>query len=171
MYRKPAPMSGLHLPDDFDCGKTELNTYLVDRALTNHQENYARTYVIADRDFHVHAYYSICTGMIERNIAPRQVGGHGAPGEIPVVLLARLAVDSASQGKGLGGALLRHAFQMALQASEKIGISAMLVHALDDDAVRFYRRYNFRSAKGLDRTMLRSLRDIAASKDASVADP
>lgn len=167
MFRKPAPLAEFHQISDFDCGNEELNSYLVERALANHVEGYSRTYVISDVNYRLAGYYSICGGMIARSVMPRQIGSHGAPAEVPVILLARLAVDVRHQGQGLGADLLKHACQTALLSAERIGVRAMLVHAIDDEAVRFYKKYNFHQARKLERTLLRSLKDIAASLQAS----
>jgi GNAT superfamily N-acetyltransferase len=162
-YRRPALLTEAHVVHGFDCGKAELNSFLVERAAFNHAEGYSRTYVISDAHDHVAGYYSICSSMIGRENAPRQIGGHGAPGAIPVLLLARLAVDRAAQGRGIGGLLLRHAFETAVLSAERVGRRAILVHAIDDDAERFYVNYGFRRASGVERTLLRSLKDIASS--------
>lgn len=170
MFRRPAPLSESHKLLDFDCGNADLNTFLLHRALTNQRDGYTRTYVIADEVLRVVGYYSVCSSMIGRNVVPRQIGGHGAPSAIPVVLLARLAVDKRFQGQRLGADLLRHAMQMAVLSAESVGASAMLVHAIDDEARRFYQRFNFRSAKDIDRTLLRTLDDIAISMRAERAE-
>ena len=101
--------------------------------------------------------------MIGRQNVPRRIGGHGAPTAIPVLPLARLAVDRTAQGRGIGGLLLRHAFETAVLSSESVGSRAILVHAIDDDAERFYLNYGFQPAKGVERTLLRSLKDVASS--------
>lgn len=167
MFRRPVLLADRHIVDDFDCGKSELNTYLVERALFNQIEGYARTYVVSDERDRVAGYYSICSSMIGRANVPRQIGGHGAPGNIPVLLLARLAVDRSARGEGLGALLLRHALETAVLSAETVGSRAVLVHAIDDEAQRFYLRYGFRPARGLERTLLRSLKDIAASMAAA----
>lgn len=170
MYRRPAPLSEFHQLADFQCGKDELDLYLRQRAMTNHMEGYSRTYVIADEEYRVAGYYSVCSATIGRNFVPRQIGGHGTPTEVPVILLARLAVDHRHQEIGLGADLMEHAFRTAVLSADRIGVRAMLVHAIDDDAVRFYTKYNFRLAKGLDRTLLLSLKDIAVSLQAARSD-
>lgn len=167
MFRRPAPLSERHQLFEFDCGKGELNTFLIERAMTNHLEGYSRTYVISTEDYRVVGYYSICTATISRGFVPRKIGSHGAPAEVPVILLARLAVDHRYQGNRLGADLLKHALQTAVLSADKIGVRAVLVHAIDDEAVAFYRKYNFHLAKGLERTLLRSLKDIATSLEAA----
>lgn len=162
-FRKPAPLSGAHKIDGFDSGRAELDEFLFNMALHNQREGHSRTFVIADADYNVVGYHSLCAGMISRNNAPRSVGGHGAPRDIPVALLARLAVDKKHQGKGLAKALLRNAFNAVMSSSQLVAFRAVMVHALDEDAERFYRKFGFKSAKGLERTLLLSLNDIAAS--------
>jgi GNAT superfamily N-acetyltransferase len=162
-FRRPALLQDHHNRDGFDSGKPALDIFLKTMALHNQVQGYTRTYVIADRDFRVLGYHSLCAGMISREHSPRQVKGHQAPADIPVALLARLAVDRTSQGLGLGGELLRHACLSVLATSETIAFRAVMVHALDDDAAAFYTRYGFRQAKGLERTLLLPVKDIAAA--------
>ena len=153
MFRRPSPLSESHLVSDFDCGKSPLNDFLILTAISNQRAGYSRTFVIADAEFRVAGYYSLCASMITRQAAPRDIGGHGSPKEIPVVLLARLAVDSRYHGQGLGALLLKNALASAATASENVGIRALMVHAIDDQAAHFYRRYGFRSVKDDNRTL------------------
>ena len=162
-FRRPTLLSDVHRVDEFDSGKPALDAFLRDMAMHNQREAYARTFVIATDDYRVAGYHALCAGMIHRNDAPRVVKGHRAPGEIPVALLARLAVDRRYQGQGLGAALLRHALLSVLAAMETVAFRAVMVHALDDEAERFYLKYGFRSAKGLERTLLLPAKDIAAA--------
>ncbi len=163
MFRKPAPLAEHHRVDDFDSGKPALDVFLKDMAFHNQQQGYSRTFVIATEDDRVVGYHSLCAGMISRNSAPRQVKGHNAPGEIPVALLARLAVDRRSQGMGLGKALLKNALLAVVSSSQFVAFRAVMVHALDDEAEAFYLKFGFRTAKGLERTLLLPTRDIVAS--------
>ncbi len=163
MFRKPAPLAEHHQTGDFDSGKPALDAFLKDMALYNQQQGYTRTFVIADENYHVAGYHSLCAGMISRDHAPRQVKGHNAPGEIPVALLACLAVDRRHQGRGLGKALLKNALMAVVSTSQLVAFRAVMVHALDDDAEKFYVNFGFRSAKGLERTLLLSTKDVVAS--------
>lgn len=163
MYRKPAPLGDRHGLADFDSGKPALDAFLKEMALHNQAQGYTRTFVIADADFRVVGYHSLCAGMISREHAPRSVKGHPAPGEIPVALLARLAVDRHHHGRGLGGELLKNALLAVVATADVIAFRAVMVHALDDDAERFYLKYGFRPAKGLERTLLLPVKDILAS--------
>lgn len=166
-FRRPAPLTERHHVDDFDSGRPELDDYLKTLALHNQQQGYSRTFVICDADNRVVAYHALCAGMISRENTPRQVAGHGAPREIPVALLARLAVDRRYQGQGLGGALFKNACLAVISSSQLVAFRAVMVHALDDEAEAFYLRYGFRRAKGLERTLLLPTKDIAVSLQAT----
>lgn len=147
MFRKPAPLSEFHIIEGFDCGKPLLNNFLTMMALTNQRQGFSRTFVTAAADFEVAGYYSLCAGMISRDDAPRHIGGHGSPKEIPVALLGRLGVDRRHQGRGLGELLLRSALAAVYSASQHVGFRAVMVDALDDGAALFYAKYGFRSAR------------------------
>lgn len=161
MYRRPAPLASQHRFDGFDSGKPDLDAYLHDLARTSHESGLARTFVIAEADFAVVGYYSLCAAMIARKEAPRDIGGHGAPRDIPVALLARLAVDRRYQGRGLGAQLLKASLLSVLAGAEHVAFRAVMVHALDADAAGFYSKFGFRAARGSEDTLLLPLKDIA----------
>lgn len=167
MFGKPALLSEIHKLDHFDSGKPSLDYFLRSVALASQRDGHSRTFVIADNDFNVVGYHALCGGMLDRENTPRQIGGHGTPREIPVALLARLAVDINHQGRQLGTMLLRHAFSCVLSASEFVGFRAIMVHALDEDAVAFYEKFGFRASKGLERTLLISLQDVTTIMERS----
>jgi GNAT superfamily N-acetyltransferase len=91
--------------------------------------------------------------MMARAVAPRSIGGHGAPREIPVVLLARRAVDGKHHGKGLGALLLKSAVAAAAAAAQNVGVGAVMVRAIDEPAARSYRHRGFRTTKNDDLTL------------------
>lgn len=126
----------------FDCGVPALNEYLKQYALQNQKKNAARTYV-ATRGKRVVGYYTLAYGSVACDEAPDQVKAGLARHPIPVILLARLAVDQTEKGQGLGAGLLKDALLRTLQAAEIAGLRAMLVHAKDDAAKRFYEKYGF----------------------------
>lgn len=162
-YRKPAPIDDQHVIDGFDSGKPSLDEWLRDMALYNQIQGYTRTFVIADEDYQVIGYHSLCAGMIHRNETPREIKGSKAPPQIPIALLARLAVKKEHQGKGLGQALLKNALMSVVSAAQVVAFRAVVVHAIDDDALGFYTKYHFRETKGVERQLILSTRDIAAS--------
>jgi GNAT superfamily N-acetyltransferase len=131
----PVPLSSEHDLSDFDCGEPALNDWLWHRALKN-ESRFSRTYVVCDGN-RVVAYFCISAGAVERVAAPGKVR-RNAPDTIPVSVIGRLAVSRDHAGKGLGGDLLSDALRRIAVASQSIGIGAVLVHAKDDAAKRFY---------------------------------
>ena len=136
------PLTKDHILDEFDCGKHEsLNHWLKKYALTNQASQSSRTYVVCSGE-KVVGYYAIAAGSVRRSHAPSRIA-RAQPDPIPISLLARLAVDRRCQGKGLGPALLKDALLRIEQAADIIGIRAVLVHAIDQDARSFYKKYGF----------------------------
>lgn len=161
--RKPCPISDKHILDRFTSGNPLLDDWLRDRAAYNQEQGFSRTFVVADEDYNVVGYHSLCAGMIHRNDVTRSVKGSQAPAEIPVAVLARLAVDRAFQGRGLGAALLKNALMSVISSAQLVAFRAVVVHAIDDEAVSFYRKYHFRATKGMERRLILPTRDIVAS--------
>lgn len=168
-YRKPCPIGSQHILDGFDSGKVSLDDWLRDMALYNQEQGYSRTFVIADEAFRVVGYHSVCAGMIHRNDVSRSVKGSKAPAEIPVAVLARLAVAGAHQGKGLGKALLKNALMSVVSAAQVVAFRGVVVHAIDDDAVRFYKKFSFQETKGIERRLILPSKDIIASLGAATS--
>jgi GNAT superfamily N-acetyltransferase len=143
-FAYPALISVEHDVAPFDCGNLSLNEYLQRFALSNSASGIARTWVTtASGGGPVVGYYSLVASSVEKARVPDRVA-KGTPNlPVPVVLLARLAVDSQFQNRGLGRSLLRDALSRTLLAAEVIGVRAVLVHAKNDDAARFYRSAGF----------------------------
>lgn len=132
----PAPLTAEHDLSAFDCGDPALNDWLRHRALKN-ESRFSRTYVVCENDRVVVAYFCISAGAVERAAAPGKVR-RNAPDTIPVSVIGRLAVSRNHAGKGLGADLLSDSLRRIAVASQSIGIGAVLVHAKDDAAKRFY---------------------------------
>lgn len=137
------PLSRAHDLSQFDCGAHEsLNLWLRKYALQNQASDTARTYVV-HRDNIVVGYYSISAGSIARESAtPRSAQGL-ARHPVPIALLGRLAIHREEQGIGLGSALLKDALIRIEHAADILGIRAVLVHAIDQEARAFYERFDF----------------------------
>lgn len=131
-----------HAVESFDCGYEAINRYIARFALTNQSAGSAQTYV-ASTDESVVGYYSLAVGAVAHAEAPPRIVKGLARHPVPVMLLARLAVDNAVKGKGLGAALLHDALARTLQAADIAGIRAVIVHAKDDNARRFYEHFDF----------------------------
>ena len=133
----PAPLTAEHDLSGFDCGEPALNDWLRHRALKN-ESRFSRTYVVCEGN-RVVAYFCISAGAVERVAAPGKVR-RNAPDTIPVSVIGRLAVSRDHAGKGLGADILADALRRIAVASRSIGIGAVLVHAKDEAAKRFYIR-------------------------------
>lgn len=136
------PLDASHDATAFDSGKAELDDWIRRFALSSHQAGSARVYVF-HQDRRVLGYYALAAGSVESDEAPHRIAKGLARQPIPVILLARLAVDRSEQGKGLGSALLKDALLRAVSASAEIGARAVLVHAKDDEARVFYEHFDF----------------------------
>lgn len=128
--------------DAFDCGQTALNQFLQRYALVNQKANSAQTYVCCQGD-EVVGFYSLAVGSVDPESAPPRVMKGLARHPVPVMILARLAVDKAHQRKGLGQALLKDALLRTAQAADIVGIRCLLVHAKDDTAQLWYESWEF----------------------------
>jgi len=133
-----------HDRSSFDCGKPELNDWLHRRAGQYERRDLARVYVaVRGDDPRVAGYYALSNHLVRYDALP-EAQAKGLPTiDIPVVLLGRLAVDTAAQGQGLGAHLLIDALRRADHISEHIGIRAVEVDVIDETARQFYLRFGF----------------------------
>jgi GNAT superfamily N-acetyltransferase len=148
-----------HVVDSFDCGKEDLNRFLNRQAWNNQQAHSAQTYVLV-KDLAVVGYYSLAASAVSHDEATERVKRGLARHPIPVILLARLAVDMSLQGKGIGPALLKDALLRVAQAADLIGARALLVHAKDDNAKGFYEHFDFEPSPSDPYHMLLIMKDL-----------
>ncbi|WP_339138573.1 MAG: GNAT family N-acetyltransferase [Candidatus Electrothrix sp. GW3-4] len=133
----PEPLTSSHDTVYFDCGVPSLNDWLCKQALRNEVSGVSRTYVVCQRQ-KVIAFYSFSTGSV--TCCTRSSKKYEA---IPVIVLARLAVDIERQGLGIGFGLLKDAVARSLYVTRKIEVQALVAHALNDQVKNFYARYGF----------------------------
>lgn len=138
----PQPLAASHLLDGFACGEASLDDWLQRRALSNQLTGASRTFVVADGQGRVFGYYAMAAGAIAHQLATGSVR-RNMPDPIPVLVLARLAVDRRAQGIQLGAGLLQDAVHRAVAISQHAGVRALLVHALNEQAKQFYTHYGF----------------------------
>ena len=143
----------------FDCGSPTLTTWLRKFAWLNQQADSAKTYV-AVRENRVAGYYALTAGSVHKHEIPERIGKGLANHPVGVVLLARLAVDVTEKGKGLGKALLFDALKRIEEAADIVGVRAVMVHAIDDQARRFYEHFNFDSSPVDPFQLMLLLKDI-----------
>jgi GNAT superfamily N-acetyltransferase len=157
----PEPIRTSHQIGDFTSGVVSLDEWLKRRALANQASGAARTFVVCDAD-KVVGYYALATGAVRVATALGRFR-RNMPDPIPVVILARLAVDRSYQGRSLGRALVRDAARRVVNAAEAIGIRGILVHAISDDAKAFYLALGFESSPIEPMTLMVTLTDIRKS--------
>lgn len=141
----PESLTAGHKLSEFVCGEVLLDEWLKRRALTNHLNGASRTFVVADTNGRVFGYYAMASGAVAHAEATSGVR-RNMPDPVPVMVIARLAVDRSAQGSKLGASLLQDAVCRARVVAQNAGVRAVLVHALNERAKQFYAHYGFQSS-------------------------
>ncbi len=136
-----------------------LDDWLKRRALANQSSGASRTFVVADQDGRVCGYYAMAAGAVSHQLATRGVR-RNMPDPVPVMVLARLAVDRSTQGQRLGASLLQDAVNRAVAVSHNAGVRALLVHALHEKAKQFYEHYGFQPSLTHSMTLMLCLSSV-----------
>ena len=129
--------------------------------MTNQLSGASRTFVVTEHDGRVYAYYAMAAGVVSHQVATSNVR-RNMPDPIPVMVLARLAVDHRTQGIKLGASLLQDAVGRAVSVSQNAGVRALLVHALHDRAKQFYEHYGFQESPQHPMTLMLRLNSVKA---------
>lgn len=153
---KPDRLNASHDLTEFNSGNAVLDYWLTHKALYNDKANASRTYVVYNNNT-VIAYYCLSTGSVSRSDASGRLR-RNMPDPIPVMILGRLAVDMNWQSQGIGAALLQDAVLRTIQVSEIAGVKALLVHAISDEAVVFYKKWGFQPSPVNSKTLFLSIR-------------
>lgn len=154
----PVPISASHELADFDSGEVSLDEWLKRRALKNHASGASRCFVLCSGTS-VIGYYSLSAGAISHEAAPKAMR-RNMPDPLPVLLLGRLAIDRRYHNRGLGQALLRDAMMRAVNVAGDAGVFAILVHALSEQAKRFYLSRGFVESPLQPMTLLMTLQTV-----------
>ena len=162
----PILLGKTHEIAGFDCGKTPLNEFLTKYALQNQASGGARTYVLT-RGVRVIGYYSLVPASVVPEDAPARVLKGQGRYPVPVILMARFALDLSEQGKGFGKALFRDALRRALAGAELIGGRAFLVHAKDEEARAFYLKFGMEESLTNPLHLFLLFKDIKQSLEAA----
>ena len=155
----PEKLNQGHSLAQFACGEPELDDWLKRRALSNEEGGASRTYIVC-MGRQVMGYYALAAGAAAHRDAPGRVK-RNMPNPIPVMVIGRLATDLKFQGRGIGSALLRDAVLRTVQAAEIAGIRAILVHAINESAKRFYEKLGFTPSPTNPMTMMITVRAAA----------
>jgi GNAT superfamily N-acetyltransferase len=161
----PERLHAQHDVSRFDNGKhPSLDAWLKKRALASEGLS-ARTYVICSCDMpqRVIGYYAISTAMEQRISLRTAKLRRATPDQVPLLLIGRLAVDREYQGKGMGADLLHDGVRRCLEVSEIAGVRAIITHAIDDHATRFYQHHGFLRCPLGDRVMLLPIEAVRAT--------
>ena len=166
MAEKPriAKLAVSHDPTSFDCGNEALNRFIKLHAIPGQRASISQTYVAAT-EADIAGYYTLVVGHVTHDEAPERLAKGLPRHPVPVIILARLAVDQSWQGKGLGAALVVDAMRRVLQAADIAGVRAMVVHAKDETAQQFYEHLGFVRFPEKPLTLYRLLKDIRAMRD------
>ena len=157
----PEPLSTQHQIGDFNSGVASLDEWLKRRALANQASGATRTFVVCEAN-KVVGYYALAFGAVNVAAASGRFR-RNMPDPIPVVVLARLAVDQAHQNRGLGRALVRDGARRVVNAADAIGIRGILVHAISEEAKAFYLALGFDPSPIDPMTLMITLSDVRKS--------
>lgn len=158
----PGPLSDAHRLDDFECTDQELTKWLMERARQNHASGASKCFVVCDEQHNVVGYYALAAGSVSHENVPSRIR-RNMPDPIPVTVLGRLAVHQDWIGQGVGQGLLKDAVLRTLQAAEHMGMRALLCHAIDEDAKRFYLKHGFIESPTHPMTVMLSLDRVKES--------
>lgn len=156
--REPEPLGAQHRPEGFDCGKPALNDWLPRHARQAQGSGSAKTFIVADDD-QAAGYFSLTVGQVDTLEAPERIRKGMGKYPVPAVILARLAVSTQDQGRGIGFGLLQDAIRRTMLIAEQAGIRAMLSHPLDEEAARFYTHFGFIASPLREQQLLLLLKD------------
>jgi predicted GNAT family N-acyltransferase len=140
------PLESSHKKDKFNCGKPLLDNYLHTQAKQDVKRKLSACFILADADKIVKGYYTLSSTSIQRDLLPEEVIKKlpSSYGNLPATLLGRLAIDNSCKGQGLGELILVDALKRCYSASiTSVGSMAIIVDPIDEEAVRFYRKYDF----------------------------
>ena len=156
-----------HNLDPFDCGQEALNRFLIRYAFQNQQAGASQTY-IALADEEVAGYYTLVVGQVENSDAPERLNKGLARHPVPIMLLARLAVATSWQGKGIGSGLLKDAMLRTLQAADIAGIPSVCGSRERRRGQVFDERFDFIASPSDPYHLFRLLKDIRAALAARI---
>ena len=154
----PEPLAAGHQLESFDCGKPALNEWLLRHARQAQGSGSAKTFVVADEG-RVAGYFSLTVGQVDTLDAPERIRKEMGQYPLPVVILARLAVSTQDQGRGIGFGMLQDAIRRTFLIAEQAGIRALLTHPLAEDAAKFYTRFGFIASPLREQQLLLLLKD------------
>jgi GNAT superfamily N-acetyltransferase len=158
---RPEPLTDHHQVEDFISGEASLDDWLKRRARANQASGASRTYVVCE-DAKVMGYYALASGALTVESVPGRFR-RNMPDPIPVAVLARLAVDRSYQGRGVGRALFLDGARRVVHAADAIGIRGIVVHAISEEAHKFYLALGFDPCPHEPMMLVVTLTDVRAA--------
>ncbi len=157
----PEPLAPHHELEHFTCGEASLDDWLKRRARANQASGASRTYVVCE-DLKVMGYYALASGALTVESAPGRFR-RNMPDPIPVAVFARLAVDRSYQGRGVGRALFQDGARRVVHAADAIGIRGIVVHAISEEARKFYLALGFDPCRNEPMMLVVTLSDVRSA--------
>jgi GNAT superfamily N-acetyltransferase len=164
-FSPPEKLAAAHETAGFDSGAPALDEWLRRFALAAQHAETCRSFVVCEGN-RVVGFYSLAVGAVDHLAVPARVAKGVGRHPVPTMLLARLAVHRSYAGKGLGKGLLKDAIQRTTQAAGMAGIRAILVHAKDEEARKFYPHFSFESSPLDPLQMLLLMKDARKAVEA-----
>jgi len=160
---EPQRLAGAHRIDEFECGEAALDKWPKRRAMANQLSGASRTFVVADEESRVFGYYAMAAAAVSHQLATSGVR-RNMPDPVPVMVLARLAVDHRAHNMKLGSTMLQETVKRAVAVAHNAGVRALLVHALHDRARarQFYEHYGFQVSPQHQLTLMLRLNAMQA---------
>jgi GNAT superfamily N-acetyltransferase len=160
-YSRPEPLGAGHEYEGFTSGDQELDTWLVRYARHAEGAGSARTFVTSEDGSRVIGYYALTVGEVgAADGTERLLKGQPGGRSVPVVILARMAVDREQQGRGVGSSLLQDALLRTAAVAREVGVRALVVHAATEAAGGFYERFGFEPSPTDQRHLVLLIKDL-----------
>ncbi len=160
-YSPPGPLRGKHRTKGFECGEPALDVWIEKHARQAEASGSARVFVTTENGEGVVGFYALAAASVSpRDATERLAKGQAKHQSIPAILIGRLAVDLDHQGTQLGSSLLRDALLRCVTAADSIGARAVIVHAVSEDAVRFYERFGFEASPTDSHHLILLMKDL-----------
>jgi GNAT superfamily N-acetyltransferase len=138
------PLENSHNKEKFSCGKPLLDNYLHKQAKQDVKKRLSACFILSD-GVEIKGYYTLSTASVERKLLPEEIIKKLPPSynDLPAILLGRLAISANYQGQGLGEIILMDALKRSYLTSKQVGSMAVIVDPLDEEAIKFYEKYDF----------------------------
>ncbi|KAB7651678.1 GNAT family N-acetyltransferase [Sutterella faecalis] len=147
----------------FDCGSEPLNRWLAQKALHNDKTGGSRTYVVSTETGELAGYFCLSAHSVEHGDLKAKYR-RNMPNPVPTILLGRLAVDKKFAGRGLGKSMLSAAIRSSIEIAKSIGVAAVVVHPISEEAEHFYLKNGFAYAREGNPMLLFALGPFISSK-------